>query len=523
MPSKAIKEHTAGTEPAPRPPQGWETAPSLMREDSAGVARYVGLAGAFLVILGGIFLVANLWFKKSTVIGPGWATFFLFLGLIALLFHAAFDTDLQFRRLYMAFSYAALAVGVALCFLKYPNNVGDQFQAGFLCMSLALVFLLAFLRNETDPFVRLIAQRVLGGGGAVMVAVGLVGGNVKTEFLLPIGLQLSVLGFVYLAAFVGSRGTSDDQGYYAGLGIGAAGALAFVVAFARSFFFKQPGTNYLLPNGLLLMGVGLGAVLLSLLLVSEGRLVVLTRRELGAFFYSPVAYFVLFAFTAVEMFVYITRVDALLDSPEPVPEPVAGLFLLQWQSVVLMIAVVPALTMRLFSEERRTGTLEVMLTTPVNETTVVLSKFFAAFFLYVLVWAPFGLFLVALRVLGGQPFDYYPALSFGIAVAVTGTGFIAMGLFFSSLTRNQLIGGVLTLAGMIILTFIWMLKGILLPRGEQVATKGWPLVLQHMGYIDLWIGSIMGTLELKYMIFHLSLAVFFLFLTVKVLEARKWL
>src|SRR5262249_16440404 len=98
MPSKAIKEHTAATEPSARPPQGWDAAPSLMREGRAGVARYVGLAGAFLVILGGIFLVANLWFKKPTVIGPGWATFFLFVGLIALLFHAAFDTDLQFRR-----------------------------------------------------------------------------------------------------------------------------------------------------------------------------------------------------------------------------------------------------------------------------------------------------------------------------------------------------------------------------------------------------------------------------------------
>src|SRR5262249_54873386 len=293
-------------------PQGLETAPSLMRDDSAGVARYIGLGGAFCVIFGGIFLVANLWFKKTPAVGPGWATFFLAAGLVALLFHAAFDTDLQFRRLYMAFSYAALIIGVALCFLPYPNKVGDQLQAGFLCFCLALVFLLAFLRNETDPVVRTFAQRALAGAGALMVAVGLIGGNVRTDFLLPIGLEFAALGFVYLATFVGSRGTVDDQAYYVGLGLGAPGAFAFLVAFARSFVFKQPGTNYLLPNGLLLMGVGLGAVLLSLLLCSESRLVVLTRRELGAFFYSPVAYFVLFAFTLVEAYVFFEFIIDLL-------------------------------------------------------------------------------------------------------------------------------------------------------------------------------------------------------------------
>ena len=164
MPTKGITEQPHDTGTAPKMPEGWETAPSVMREDNAGIARYVGFFGAFLVIFGGISLVANMWYKSARVVGPGWSVFFLTIGLIALLYHAAFDRDLQFRRMYMAFSYAAMLVGVFLCLLPYPNRTGDQFQSGYLCLSLSLIFLLAFLRNETDEMVRTVAQRIVGAG-----------------------------------------------------------------------------------------------------------------------------------------------------------------------------------------------------------------------------------------------------------------------------------------------------------------------------------------------------------------------
>ena len=214
----------------------------------------------------------------------------------------------------------------------------------------------------------------------------------------------------------------------------------------------------------------------------------------------------------------------LLKANDPFPEPIIQGFLLNIPVVVLIIAIVPVLTMRLFSEEWRTGTLEVLLTTPVNEPTVAISKFLAAYLMYLLIWVPFGLFLVALWAIGGTPFDYYPVISFGVAVAVSGAGFISMGLFFSSLTRNQLVSGVLTMAGMILFTCLLFMKGRMLGESkEQVASKGWPLVLQHINYLDLWIGGIVGMMDPKQLIFHLSMTVFFLFLTVKVLESRKWL
>src|SRR5262249_21387406 len=118
-------------------------------------------------------------------------------------------------------------------------------------------------------------------------------------------------------------------------------------------------------------------------------------------------------------------------------EPVTFYFLYNFFVLIAVIFIVPVLTMRLLSEEKRSGTLEVLLTAPLKDYQVVLSKFFAAFVVYMLAWASWAMFLLALRVEGGRPFDYRPLLAFYIALACTGAGFISMGLFFSALTRNQ--------------------------------------------------------------------------------------
>jgi ABC-2 type transport system permease protein len=116
--------------------------------------------------------------------------------------------------------------------------------------------------------------------------------------------------------------------------------------------------------------------------------------------------------------------------------------------------------------------------------------------------------------MGGSDFDYRPLLSFGVIILVTGSAFIAMGLLFSSLTRDQIASGVLTFAGMLTLTLVFLMHNNL--RG------GYALVLKHMSYINLWIESLQGKLVVRDLLFPLSLTVFCLFLTVKVLESRKW-
>jgi hypothetical protein len=144
--------------------------------------------------------------------------------------------------------------------------------------------------------------------------------------------------------------------------------------------------------------------------------------------------------------------------------------------------------------------------------------------MYLVVWVPFGLLLIALRVGGGKDFDYRPLLSFVAGLIVTGAGFVSMGVFFSSLTRNQIVSAVLTFSGMLSLTFIFLVEMYLQnsPRPADPNSTSM-VVLKHMSYIDVWIDTLRGQLVPKFLVFPASMTVFYLFLSVKVLEARKWL
>ncbi len=260
--------------PAPSQPLAGreaEQAPSVMAQDDPVGARLIGMVAAALVIFGGVALLMQR-MGNRTAVGPGWSTIWLTLGVTGLLFHAAYDTDAQFRRLYMAFGYVAIAVGALLCAI-------GQFGTGVLLLALAVCFLLAFLRNETDQQLRDVCHLVIGLAGVLFALIGLVGGFLYPDRFLwpqaqpvtdptqsqpviwPYGLFLGFLGLVYMTACVGSRGISDDRAYRLGQFMGVLGALVFVLALARSLF---PGTfsrsavpvSFVIPAGVLLMFLG---------------------------------------------------------------------------------------------------------------------------------------------------------------------------------------------------------------------------------------------------------------------------
>ncbi len=264
--------------------------PSAIREDNLEFARMVGLVSACLVVVSGLILGMS-WAGRSTMldrlgIGPGWAGFGLVLGLFGLLFHASVDRELEFRQTYRVLGWAMLLVGGFISILPYPKTAGDMFPIGFLLMLVGLFFQVAPLRNETDSYWRTMTQWVLGGVGGIMALVGLLGGfwfaDSPKDFLLPTGLLLAILGLVYLAACVASKGISDDLSYRIGLAIGGLGVLVFVLALVRSLWpnlFRTGTSSFLLPWGLLLMGLGLLYAITSIGLVSENGVVVMTRAN----------------------------------------------------------------------------------------------------------------------------------------------------------------------------------------------------------------------------------------------------
>ncbi len=536
-----MSSHVTTEKPEQEPlPDTWrsprETAPSLVQASDPTLARVLGLIGLLLLTLGGVVVVASA-LNRAPLIPPLLGGLCAIVGLALLLFHAAVDSDLQVRRTYGLLGYLALAAAIFVTALPIRGPAGTQFLPwGFVFLALAFLFLVLFALHETDPGWRRVTLAALGAVGAALALTGFVGGNLSENFLLTYTLLLTVLGLGYLGAFVGLQGTSTELGYRAGLVVGGAGLLVFLVALIRSLLPPllhkwhagwQP-EPFLVPSGVLLMAAGLAYAGLAAGLCSESHVAVLTRRELAAFFYSPIAYIVLCSLTVVAWLVFWQFVHFLLPQPgsfettQPRMEPVIFNYFIGWGPVISTMFVVPVLTMRLLSEEHRTGTLEVLFTAPVTEPAVVLSKFLGTLIFFLLAWVPWGLFLLALwmPVIGaGQPFEWRPLLSFFIALSVSGAAFISMGLFFSSLTRNQIAAAILTFAGMLALFGVFIAKRIL----EAIhSDSNWVPILNHVSYVDLWWTSMEGNLTPRHLVFFASAAVFGLFATVKVLESRKW-
>jgi ABC-type transport system involved in multi-copper enzyme maturation permease subunit len=172
--------------------------------------------------------------------------------------------------------------------------------------------------------------------------------------------------------------------------------------------------------------------------------------------------------------------------------------------------------MRLISEEKRTGTYEVLMCAPVSETPVALSKFFASLAFYMLVWGVWLVFLLDVRVESGKAFEFRPLISFYLALAASGASFLGMGLFFSSLTRNQIVAAALTFLGMV----VWLGVFFIADSAPRDSTRY--TILSHLSFVQLWLESLQGRLHLRDLIIQVSIAVFWIFLAVKVLEARRW-
>lgn len=494
-----------------------ERAPSLLREDEPKLPRIVGTVGLTLALFGVMAICVTLSGRRGPF-GVGWGSFFLAWGLGGLLYHAASDKDQLTRRAYSVFGGLLMIAGIIFSLIRYQEQVGGLYLLGFLCWVLALLFLLAGLRNETDAIWRKWIAAVLGGAGAIAALTGFIGGNIRQgDFLYPYGVLLALAGAFYLWAFVGIRGTSSDVGYRAGQAIGLLGAVTFLTALVRSFF-----SGYLVTTGFILMCLGLLYFAFSIAMCSDRPVVVLTRRELTAFFYSPIAYIVFLGLTCVAwayFYLFLHRIILESEQGMPVIEPIVRHYISDVFPIIMMIFVVPVLTMRLLSEEKRTATLEVLLTAPVNETAVVISKFLAALAFLLLAWLPWCLFLVALRIENAKSFDFRPVLSLMVAMTFMGAGFMGMGLFFSSLTRSQIAAAVLTFLGMMLLTALAVINYYLKSSPTQAH---WVAVLTHISYLELWFDSVEGKLNPRSLIFHLSAAVLWIFMTVKVLESRRW-
>lgn len=511
------------------------------RDPEPEVRRLYGLLAAVFLILGvGAAVLPGPLFG-SPVKREAWYNLMpwgLTFGALALAFaipYVRHETDRRYRD---AAVYGLLGVGAFLAVVSLvvglahpPFLVGP----GIALALLGLAYLCAYM-GQTDTSEGVGYQVALGigavGAGVALWAfarsavppVLIEGPNAlykptgELDWWKAVGRGLIVLFFLGVAS-VGLFAKGLPVVIRGALGAaGVALAAVFLLAAVKANLMTTPRPPYLVPTGLILMGLGGLYLAVSLAICSDNQFVTLTRRELASYFLSPIGYLVLGGTALMQWLGYWWFVATVLRPGQAIPEPIVTGYFFALFPVLTLLLQVPAITMRLVAEEKRTGSLEVLLTAPVNEAPVVLSKFLATWAFFVISWLPAGLFLIALRVEGGQPFDYRPLLSFYVAFAAQGLAFVAIGLFFSTLTRNQIVAAVLTLVVMLLFLFFYFLR--------QFTALGLPPFLQavvtRLSFIDMWGESLAGRLPLRDTLLFASIGVFFLFLSVKVLETRKW-
>lgn len=164
------------------------------------------------------------------------------------------------------------------------------------------------------------------------------------------------------------------------------------------------------------------------------------NHEIRMLLVNPSTYIAAVLFLSVMGFVFSGVLENYSASAQET-SPAAVFFQLFWLPVWFMV---PLLTMKCLAEERRLGTMETLLTAPVSTTEVVLGKYFAAYFLYILLWASTGGFFYILHKFAGDSrfIDLGPLLGGYLFIAVSGLLYVALGVFASSLTRNQAVAGI---------------------------------------------------------------------------------
>jgi ABC-2 type transport system permease protein len=237
----------------------------------------------------------------------------------------------------------------------------------------------------------------------------------------------------------------------------------------------------------------------------------LWRRELAALFLSPIAYVMLMFFLLVTGCGFYWLVKENLE----VMRSVQGLTVVIW---ACMLIVLPILTMRTFAEERKNGTFETMMTAPVLDSTVVAAKFTGVLSFFMLMCAPTLLYLVILRMLSPeatQLMDPGPVAGGYLMIGLIASSFIALGMLASALTSNQIIAAISTFSIMSIFFF----GGLFEPHLSKN-----PLVREIGGYLSSALHlmeAARGVLDSRSLVLYLSATAFFLFATVKAVEARR--
>jgi len=223
---------------------------------------------------------------------------------------------------------------------------------------------------------------------------------------------------------------------------------------------------------------------------------------LGYFFYSSVAYYAILSMQAAQN-PYLAQ---QLNLSEVVISPIFG------NMTIIMLILIPLFTMRLFSEEKKSGTAELLFTYPIRDGAVVLGKYFSSLFMFFLMLIGTLPFMVLLSYIGAP--DWGVILTAYLAVMLLAGSFAALGTFISVMTENQIVSAVVTFG---ILLLLWVVSW------AQAFTAGWMKdVLGYLAIMSHFDNLAKGLIDSRDIIFFVLFILFFLFGTFRYLDSKKW-
>ncbi|MDR4497061.1 MAG: ABC transporter permease [Candidatus Scalindua sp.] len=226
-------------------------------------------------------------------------------------------------------------------------------------------------------------------------------------------------------------------------------------------------------------------------------------REIRSYFFSPIAYIVISVFLVASGFFFAGNLQFWQEASLK-----GSLDSIQF----FLLLLTPVITMRLLSEEAKSGTIETLMTSPVTDFDVVFGKFLAGLGLYMVMILPTWIFVLFLSIFGNP--DFGPIFSSYIGLTLMGGLFVSIGIFVSSLTRNQIVASVI---GLISLILLWVM-GFLSTYGDNWYYE----CLRYIGTFDHWESFTKGIVDTRDVIYYLSFTALMLFITVRVVESRKW-
>ena len=250
------------------------------------------------------------------------------------------------------------------------------------------------------------------------------------------------------------------------------------------------------------------------------NVVAIADKELRSYFASPIGYVLVGFFALLFGYFFYVYLGFFIRSSEQMMQQGGGApnvnqdmisGLLQNAAVIILFAL-PMITMRTYSEEKRSGTIELLLTSPITDMQIILGKFIGAMGLYASMLAVTLLYIAILFLLG-KP-EWRPIATGYLGLLLMGGCFISVGLLISSLTKNQIVAGFMTF---VVFLMLWVINWV----GESSSPTTREIV-NYLSVTEHLNDFVRGILDTKHIVYYLSFITFGLFLTAKSVDSERW-